>query len=62
MVERWGTADDAGDGRCRLTMRVDSLDWPAMLLGAIGADFEVVSPPELLDHVRGWARTFDRAT
>ncbi len=62
MVERWGTADDAGDGRCRLTMRVDSLDWPAMLLGSLGADFEVVSPPELLDHVRGWARTFDRAT
>jgi predicted DNA-binding transcriptional regulator YafY len=62
MVQRWGTAEDAGDGRCRLRMRVDSLDWPAMLLGAVGADFEVVSPPELLDHVRGWARTFDRAT
>jgi predicted DNA-binding transcriptional regulator YafY len=62
LVDRWGTADDAGDGRCRLRMRVDSLDWPAMLLGAIGADFEVVSPPELLDHVQSWARTFERAT
>jgi predicted DNA-binding transcriptional regulator YafY len=62
MVDRWGTAEDAGDGRCRLRMRSDSLDWPAMLLGAVGADFEVVSPPELLDHVHGWARTFDRAT
>jgi predicted DNA-binding transcriptional regulator YafY len=62
VVSRWGTAEDAGDGRCRLHMRVDSLDWPAMLLGALGADFEVVSPPELLDHVRGWARTFGRAT
>jgi predicted DNA-binding transcriptional regulator YafY len=59
---RWATAEEAGDGRCRLTMTVDSLDWPAMLLGALGADFEVVSPPELLDHVRGWARTFGRAT
>jgi len=54
--------EDAADGRCRLTMRADSLDWPAMLLGSLGADFEVVSPPELLDHVRRWARTFDRAT
>ena len=61
VVERWGTAEDAGDGRCRLTMRADSLDWPAMVIGALGADVEVVSPPELLDHLRGWATTFDRA-
>src|SRR6201991_714556 len=37
-----------------------SLDWPAMVLGGIGADVEVVSPPELYDHLRGWAQTFDR--
>jgi predicted DNA-binding transcriptional regulator YafY len=61
-VDRWGTVDDAGDGRCRMRMRVDSLDWPAMVLGAVGADFTVVSPPELLDHVHGWAETFRRAT
>ncbi|GAA0946191.1 YafY family protein [Pseudonocardia zijingensis] len=61
-ASRWGTVEDAADGRCRLTMRADSLDWPAMLLGSLDADFEVVSPPELLDHVRRWARTFDRAT
>jgi predicted DNA-binding transcriptional regulator YafY len=61
-VGRWGTTEDDGDARCVLRMRADTLDWPAMLLGTIGADFEVVSPPELLDHVQGWARTFDRAT
>jgi predicted DNA-binding transcriptional regulator YafY len=61
-VGRWGSAEDDGDGRCVLRMRADTLDWPAMLLGAIGADFEVVTPPELLDHVRGWARTFGRGT
>jgi predicted DNA-binding transcriptional regulator YafY len=60
LVERWGTVEDAGGGRCRLRMRVDSLDWPAMLLGALGADAEIVSPPELLDHVHGWAQTFGR--
>jgi predicted DNA-binding transcriptional regulator YafY len=61
-VGRWGTVEDRDDGRCLLRMRADSLDWPAMLLGALGADFEVVTPPELLDHVHGWARTFRRAT
>ncbi|TQM13478.1 helix-turn-helix transcriptional regulator [Pseudonocardia kunmingensis] len=61
-VDRWATAEDAGDGRCRLRMRADSLDWPAMIIGSLGADAEVVSPPELLDHLHGWARTFDRAS
>ncbi|GAA1282581.1 YafY family protein [Pseudonocardia aurantiaca] len=61
-VGRWGTAEDAGDGACVLRMRADSLDWPAMLLGSLGADFEVVSPPELLVHVRRWADTFTRAS
>jgi predicted DNA-binding transcriptional regulator YafY len=61
VVDRWATAEDAGDGRCRLRMQADSLDWPAMIIGSVGADAEVVSPPELLDHLRGWARTFERA-
>jgi predicted DNA-binding transcriptional regulator YafY len=61
-VGRWGSIEDDGVGRCVLRMRTDTLDWPAMVLGAIGADFEVVTPPELLDYVRGWARTFSRAT
>jgi predicted DNA-binding transcriptional regulator YafY len=69
-VGRWGSVEDGPDGpdgpdgstHCVLRMRADSLDWPAMLLGSLGADFEVVTPPELLDHVRGWAATFGRAT
>ena len=61
-VGRWGTAEPAEDGRCILRMQVDSLDWPAMVLGGIGADVEVVAPPELYDLLRGWAQTFDRAT
>jgi predicted DNA-binding transcriptional regulator YafY len=59
---RWGTAEPAGPDASVLRMRADSLDWPAMLLGSLGADFEVVTPPELLDHVRRWADTFTRAT
>jgi predicted DNA-binding transcriptional regulator YafY len=39
----------------------DSLDWPAMALGATGAEFRVLSPPELREHVRDWAERFGRA-
>jgi predicted DNA-binding transcriptional regulator YafY len=43
-------------------MQAESLDWPAMILGGLGADFEVVTPPELLEQVRRWALTFQRGT
>ena len=61
-IGRWAAVDDVGDGRCLLRMNTDSLDWPALALGAVGADFEVRSPPELLDHVRSWGHRFSRAT
>jgi hypothetical protein len=41
-------------------MTVDSLDWPLMALGTVGADFQVIAPPELLDRVRDWGRRFTR--
>ena len=42
-------------------MSVSDLSWPAMALGTIGADFEIVRPPELVEYVRNWAERFDRA-
>jgi len=60
-IGRWCTVENAGLGRCRIRMAADSLDWPTMALGAVGADFEVVSPPELADHVLDWGRRFSRA-
>jgi predicted DNA-binding transcriptional regulator YafY len=67
-VGRYGTVepiDGDGEGRggqaCRLRMTVDSLDWPAWLLGAIGADFTVVEPPELREHLSALGRLFLRA-
>jgi hypothetical protein len=42
-------------------MRTDSLDWPAMALGSLGADFTAVSPPELVEHLRDWSLRFSRA-
>jgi hypothetical protein len=43
-------------------MTADSLDWPTVALGAVGADFQVVSPPELLGLVHDWGRRFSHAT
>ncbi|MGI9003425.1 MAG: helix-turn-helix transcriptional regulator [Pseudonocardia sp.] len=54
--------EEVDDRRCLLRMTTDSLDWPAMALGAVGADFEVLSPPELADHLREWGARFSRAT
>ena len=61
-IGRWSTVEELGATRCRVRMSGDSLDWPIMALGLTGADFQVVSPPELLDRVRDWGRRFGRAT
>ena len=60
-IGRWATVDAAGPGRCRVRMSTDSLDWPLMALGTVGAEFSVVSPPELVDQVRDWGGRFSRA-
>jgi predicted DNA-binding transcriptional regulator YafY len=60
-IGRWATVEDDGPGCCRVRMTTDSLDWPTMALGSIGATFQVLSPPELLDQVRDWGRRFTLA-
>jgi hypothetical protein len=42
-------------------MTAESLDWPVFALGIAGADFEVVSPPELRGAIGEWATRFARA-
>jgi predicted DNA-binding transcriptional regulator YafY len=59
---RWATVDELDPQRCLLRMSVDSLDWPLLILGSVGAEFEVRSPPELVDRARDWAARFARAT
>ncbi|NYH90644.1 helix-turn-helix transcriptional regulator [Actinopolymorpha rutila] len=72
-VGQWATVEEAGKesggeigeenggGRCRLLMTVDSLEWVLMTVGVVGAEFEVVSPPELTERVREWSARFGRA-
>jgi len=60
-IGRWSTVEDIDATRCRVRMTADSLDWPTMALGAAGADFQVLSPPELIDRVHDWGRRFSQA-
>lgn len=60
-VGQWARVEEAGDGRCRLRMNSDSLDWPAMTLGSIGSEFEILTPPELVTHLAEWSARFARA-
>lgn len=57
----WGTVHEIDATTCRLVMTADVLDWPAFALGAVGAEFEIVSPPEMIEHVREWGARFRRA-
>lgn len=62
VVGHWGrvTADGDGDG-VLLEMEVENLGWPLMVLGEVGAEFTVESPPELAEAVAEVAARFGRA-
>jgi predicted DNA-binding transcriptional regulator YafY len=61
-IGRWATIEEDGPGRCRVAMTPgDSLDWPLIALGVAGADFQVLSPPELAELVGDWGARFTRA-
>jgi len=60
-IGRWATVEPVDDTRCTLRMTADSPDWVLFTLGVIGAEFEVRSPPELLDHASEWTGRMGRA-
>jgi predicted DNA-binding transcriptional regulator YafY len=60
-VGQWAQLEPIDSTCCRLRMTTDSLDWPALTLGALGADFHIVGPPELAEHLREWSARFARA-
>ena len=60
-IGRWASVEETGKEQCRITMTPSDLDWPLMALGVTGADFRIVSPPELADRVRDWGERFGRA-
>ena len=60
-IGRWSSVTEIDAGRCRVQMNADMLEWPVMGLGMTGADFQVISPPELIDWMRDWGARFGRA-
>jgi predicted DNA-binding transcriptional regulator YafY len=60
-IGQWATIEEVDDRRCRMRMTVDSLDWPTLALGALGAEFEVVAPPALVGQLGEWSDRFARA-
>jgi predicted DNA-binding transcriptional regulator YafY len=60
-IGRWAAVSEISPARCRVRMTADALEWPILGLGMTGADFEVISPPELRDQVQDWGRRFSRA-
>jgi predicted DNA-binding transcriptional regulator YafY len=57
----WATVDVIDDGRCRLRMTSESLDWVLVTLGQAGAEFDVVSPPALTEYARELIERIGRA-
>jgi predicted DNA-binding transcriptional regulator YafY len=49
------------DRTCRWHARADTLEWLAFRLTALGCDFEVHDPPELVDHLRALGDRITRA-
>jgi predicted DNA-binding transcriptional regulator YafY len=60
-IGRWCTIEEIDPSHCQMTMTTDSLDWPTMALGTLGADFHILNPPELLTQIHDWATRFTRA-
>ena len=61
-VGRWAQVTEEGAQRCRLRMETDVLDWAALVLGAVRAEFTVQHPAELRPVLADWAARFGRAT
>jgi predicted DNA-binding transcriptional regulator YafY len=51
---RWvgGKVRPLGPGRCELRTSDDNLDWLAVRIAMLGAEFEVHEPPELIERLR----------
>lgn len=60
-IGRWATVIETGPETCRVEMTADQLEWPAMAMGSLGAEFTVLEPPELRTYLRDWSERFARA-
>jgi predicted DNA-binding transcriptional regulator YafY len=61
IVQQWGVVEPVSETTSRLIMKVDSFEWPAMIIGTVGEQFRIVQPAEFGDYVRAMGRLFARA-
>lgn len=62
VIGQWAAVvDDTLDAHCHVTIVAEGYDWPAFALAVVGAEFEVLGPPEMVAHVRAWGDRFTRA-
>jgi predicted DNA-binding transcriptional regulator YafY len=60
-VGRWARVTEDGPDRCRVHMETDVLDWAALVLGGVRAEFTVRTPDELRELLGEWSQRFARA-
>jgi predicted DNA-binding transcriptional regulator YafY len=57
----WGTIEPLDAERCEFRSSDDNLDWLALRIVMLGADFVVEEPPELVEHLTALAERIGRA-
>jgi predicted DNA-binding transcriptional regulator YafY len=58
----WGTVEAIDDRSCEYRTGDDDLDWLAMRIAMLGAEFRVIEPPELVDRLRALGERLARST
>jgi predicted DNA-binding transcriptional regulator YafY len=58
----WGAIEPVDERTCEYRTGDDDLGWLAVRIAMLGVDFEVLEPPELVEHMRELASRLARAT
>jgi predicted DNA-binding transcriptional regulator YafY len=61
VAAHWGTIEPLDAERCEFRSSDDDLDWLALRIAMLGADFVVEEPPELAEHLSALAERIGRA-
>jgi predicted DNA-binding transcriptional regulator YafY len=58
----WGAVEAIDDGSCEYRTGDDDLEWLALRIAMLGAEFRVVEPPELVERLRALGDRLARST
>ena len=56
----WGTIEPIDAHTCEYRAGDDNLEWLAVRIAMLGVDFDVLEPPELVEHLRALAARLER--